>query len=63
LYPPDYCQPPQPAAHSGGNLSMGQTVTGSLCYEISSDDASSLRLMGVASSPSGPQYLVWFALR
>jgi hypothetical protein len=63
LYPPDFCEPPQPDADSGGQLVKGQTVTGNLCYEIASDDASTLRLMGVASGPSSPQYLVWFALR
>lgn len=63
LYPPDFCEPPQPDADSGGQLVTGQTVTGNLCYEIASDDASTLRLMGVASGPSSPQYLVWFALR
>jgi hypothetical protein len=63
LYPPDFCEPPQPDADSGGQLVKGQTVTGNLCYEIESDDASTLRLMGVASGPSSPQYLVWFALR
>jgi hypothetical protein len=63
LYPPDFCEPPQPDADSGGQFVKGQTVTGNLCYEIAADDASSLRLLGVASSPSSPQYLVWFALR
>jgi hypothetical protein len=66
LYPPDYCEPPQPDADSGGQLTTGQTVTGNLCYVIASDDASSLRLLGVAhrpGSPVSPQYLVWFALR
>lgn len=63
LYPPDFCEPPQPDADSGGQLVTGQTVTGNLCYEIASGDASTLRLMGVASGPGSPQYLVWFALR
>jgi hypothetical protein len=63
LYPPDFCQPPQPDADSGGSLSTGQTVTGDLCYEISTDDASTLRLLGEASSPGRPQFLVWFKLR
>jgi hypothetical protein len=64
LYPPDFCEPPQPDADSGGSAVKGQTVTGNLCYEISTDDASTLKLLGVARSRAGlPRYLVWFALR
>jgi hypothetical protein len=63
LYPPDFCDPPQPDADSGGQLAKGQTVTGNLCYEIASDDASTLRLLGLAAGTGGPPYLVWFALR
>jgi hypothetical protein len=63
LYPPDFCDPPQPDADSGGQLAKGQTVTGNLCYEIASDDASTLRLLGIAIGPSRVHFLVWFALR
>lgn len=63
LYPPDFCEPPQPDADSGGQFSVGQTVRGNLCYEIGSGDASTLLLLGTANSPSSPGYLVWFALR
>lgn len=63
LYPPDFCEPPQPDADSGGQISVGQTVKGNLCYEIRSGDASTLRLLGIARSQSSPGYLVWFALR
>jgi hypothetical protein len=63
LYPPDFCDPPQPDADSGGQLAKGQTVTGNLCYEIASDDAATLRLLGLAAGTGGPQYLVWFAVR
>lgn len=63
LYPPDFCEPPQPDADSGGQLAKGQTVTGNLCYEIASDDASTLRLLGLATGTGRTQYLVWFALR
>jgi hypothetical protein len=63
LYPPDFCDPPQPDADSGGQLVKGQTVTGNLCYEIASDDARTLRLGGFALGAGSPQYLVWFALR
>jgi hypothetical protein len=38
-------------------------VTGNLCYEIASDDSSTLRLLGLAMGNGRPQYLVWFALR
>jgi hypothetical protein len=37
-------------------------VTG-LCYEISSDDASSLRLLGLGIGPARTHFRVWFALR
>jgi len=64
VYPPDFCEPPLPDADSGGSAVKGQTVTGNLCYEISTDDASTLKLLGVARSQIGrPQFLVWFALR
>ena len=38
----------QPGLGAAGQISSGQTVSGTLCYEIASDDASSLRLSGVA---------------
>jgi hypothetical protein len=38
-------------------------VTGNLCYEIASDDASTLRLPGLATGTSHTHFLVWFALR
>jgi hypothetical protein len=63
LYPPDFCAPTQPDADSGGSVSPGQTVQGNLCYEIGSGDASTLRLAGIATGQTRPQYLVWFALR
>jgi hypothetical protein len=62
LYPPDSCVPPGNDLGSAGTLITGQTLKGTLCYEIASNGANSLRLMGV-TPPGGPETLVWFALR
>lgn len=62
-YPPDSCQPPQPDLGAMTQVPSGQTVTGDLCYEIPSADASTLALLGwVNSNPRGfgP---IWLALR
>jgi hypothetical protein len=45
-----------------GQVFSGQAKTGNLCYEIASNDASSLFLTGYVEWRSGER-LVWFALR
>lgn len=62
VYPPDVCEPPQPDLGDTGHISGGQTVTANLCYEIPSQDASTIRLSGEAV-PGGLERFVWFALR
>jgi hypothetical protein len=41
----------------------GQTVTGNLCFEIASSDASTLLLYGTATTPADSFKTVYFALR
>jgi hypothetical protein len=41
----------------------GQTVTGNLCFEIVSSDASTLLLYGTATTPADSFKIVYFALR
>jgi len=41
----------------------GQTVTGNLCFEIASSDASTLLLFGTATTPADSYKTVYFALR
>jgi hypothetical protein len=43
-------------------IPSGQTVTGNLCFEIATSDASSLLLSGWAAADAS-QREVWFALR
>jgi hypothetical protein len=61
-YRPDACEPPQPDLGVVGQVFSGQAKTGNLCYEIASNDASSLFLTGYVEWRSGER-LVWFALR
>jgi hypothetical protein len=62
ISPPDGCKPPQPDLGSAGHLSSGQSTTGNLCYEIRSEDASTLLLSG-QSLKDHTRQTVWFALR
>jgi hypothetical protein len=55
-YQVGYCTPPPVDLSAVGQVLSGQTETGNLCYEIASDDASTLLLSGTA-------FVNWFALR
>ena len=66
LYEPT-CTPPQPVGSIDPLLS-GRTDSGNLCYEIASDDATSLLLTGFAATGARTAHYpftrpVWFALR
>jgi hypothetical protein len=62
LYSPSDCTPPSPDLGSFVNVYSGVTVTGNVCYEIASNDASTLLLRG--SVPKGDtDQTVWFALQ
>lgn len=52
LYAPDSCTPPQPDLGDVGQVVTGQAVTGNLCYEIASNDASTLFLTSPFRHPS-----------
>ena len=58
---PNYCIPPGIDLGSVDLVFSGQTVTGNLCFEISSNDAASLLLNGGDDEMTGLP--VWFALR
>ncbi|HUO71971.1 MAG TPA: hypothetical protein VMU39_14460 [Solirubrobacteraceae bacterium] len=58
---PNYCIPPGIDLGSVDQVFSGQTVTGNLCFEISSNDAASLLLNGGDDEMTGLP--VWFALR
>jgi hypothetical protein len=62
--PDTSCHPPPPDLGEPGYIDLGQTVTGNICYEIASDDASTLLLSGlVAVGGSVAERQVRFALR
>ena len=56
-YPSGRCLPPRLDISTVGDVVSGQTVTGNLCYEIASSDASTLMLSAAAKVGT-----IWFAL-
>jgi len=61
-YAPDWqCTPPSPDLGAVGDIYSGQSATGNLCYEIASNDASTLLLSALGTNGQADQ-TVWFAL-
>jgi hypothetical protein len=62
-YNADACEPPQPDLGALGQVNLGQSETGNLCYAIEQNDASTLALSGWQGvGGSVGEHQVWIAL-